>query len=140
MCMRRSAAKARRRMSWRRCRRAPSSTISWTTIHMRRSWTCCSARRSEMTDVVQTTPKPKKSVALSGVVAGNTALCTVGRTGNDLHYRGYDILDVAEQCEFEEIAFLLVHGNLPGATELAAYKTKLRSLRGIPASVRGILE
>src|SRR5947207_4912063 len=84
--------------------------------------------------------KPKKSVALSGVAAGNTALCTVGRTGNDLHYRGYDILDIAETCEFEEIAFLLVHGNLPGATELAAYKTKLRSLRGIPASVRGILE
>jgi 2-methylcitrate synthase len=84
--------------------------------------------------------KPKKSVALSGVVAGNTALCTVGRTGNDLHYRGYDILDVAEQCEFEEIAHLLVHGKLPTASELAAYKRKLRSLRGIPAAVQDILE
>ena len=92
------------------------------------------------TDTSVTPPRPKKSVALSGVTAGNTAICTVGRTGNDLHYRGYDILDIAETCEFEEIAFLLVHGNLPGATELAAYKTKLRSLRGIPASVRGILE
>ena len=87
-----------------------------------------------------TGPKPKKSVALSGVVAGNTALCTVGRTGNDLHYRGYDILDVADQCEFEEIAHLLVHGKLPNVAELRAYKTKLKSLRGLPASVKACLE
>jgi 2-methylcitrate synthase len=85
-------------------------------------------------------PKPKKSVALSGVVAGNTALCTVGRTGNDLHYRGYDILDVAESCEFEEIAHLLVHGTLPTISQLAAYKQKLRRLRGLPAAVKGALE
>jgi 2-methylcitrate synthase len=85
-------------------------------------------------------PKPKKSVALSGVVAGNTELCTVGRTGNDLHYRGYDILDIAEQCEFEEVAHLLVHGKLPTVAELAAYKRKLRALRGIPAAVQDILE
>ena len=88
----------------------------------------------------QTVPKPKKSVALSGVTAGNTALCSVGRTGNDLHYRGYDILDVAETSEFEEIAHLLVHGWLPNAAELAAYKAKLNALRGIPASVRAVLE
>ena len=86
------------------------------------------------------TPKPKKSVALSGVTAGNTALCTVGRTGNDLHYCGYDILDLADKCEFEEVAHLLVHGKLPTATELKAYKAKLRSLRGIPAAVQDILE
>ncbi len=85
-------------------------------------------------------PKPKKSVALSGVAAGNTALCTVGRTGNDLHYRGYDILDFAEAAEFEEIAYLLVHGKLPNAAELAGYKRKLRALRGIPAAVQKILE
>ena len=85
-------------------------------------------------------PKPKKSVALSGVVAGNTALCTVGRTGNDLHYRGYDIIDVAENCEFEEIAHLLVHGVLPNRPELAAYKAKLKRHRGIPAAVREALE
>jgi 2-methylcitrate synthase len=85
-------------------------------------------------------PKPKKSVALSGVLAGNTALCTVGRTGNDLHYRGYDILDIAEKCEFEEIAYLLVHGKLPNRAELTAYKTKLKSLRGLPAVVRTALE
>jgi 2-methylcitrate synthase len=84
--------------------------------------------------------KPKKSVALSGVTAGNTALCTVGRSGNDLHYRGYDILDVADACEFEEIAHLLVHGKLPTASELKAYKTKLKSLRGLPASVKAVLE
>jgi 2-methylcitrate synthase len=84
--------------------------------------------------------KPKKSVALSGVTAGNTALCTVGRTGNDLHYRGYDILDIAEQCEFEEIAHLLVHGTLPNRAELTAYKAKLRSLRGLPGAVRQALE
>jgi 2-methylcitrate synthase len=85
-------------------------------------------------------PKPKKSVALSGVVAGNTALCTVGRTGNDLHYRGYDILDFAETAEFEEIAHLLVHGTLPSASELSAYKAKLRALRGLPQAVKAALE
>ncbi|WP_416048696.1 2-methylcitrate synthase [Cupriavidus basilensis] len=85
-------------------------------------------------------PKPKKSVALSGVTAGNTALCTVGRTGNDLHYRGYDILDIAETCEFEEIAHLLVHGKLPTRAELAAYKAKLKALRGLPANVKAALE
>ena len=84
--------------------------------------------------------KPKKSVALSGVVAGNTALSTVGRSGNDLHYRGYDILDIAERCEFEEIAYLLVHERLPNAAELAAYKARLAASRGIPASVKAVLE
>jgi 2-methylcitrate synthase len=84
--------------------------------------------------------KPKKSVALSGVAAGNTALCTVGRSGNDLHYRGYDILDVATTCEFEEIAYLLVHGKLPTRAELVAYKDKLKSLRGIPAALKVALE
>jgi len=93
------------------------------------------------TDVTTvTTPKPKKSVALSGVPAGNTALCTVGRQGNDLHYRGYDILDFAEQAQFEEVAFLLVHGKLPTLAELAAYKQKLKALRGLPAAVQDILE
>jgi 2-methylcitrate synthase len=85
-------------------------------------------------------PKPKKSVALSGVAAGNTALCSVGRSGNDLHYRGYDILEIAEHTEFEEIAFLLIHGSLPTASELAAYKLKLRELRGLPELVRAVLE
>ena len=84
--------------------------------------------------------KPKKSVALSGTTAGNTALCTVGRTGNDLAYRGYDILDIANVCEFEEIAYLLVHGKLPTVAELAGYKTKLKALRGIPAAVKVALE
>ena len=87
----------------------------------------------------QTAPKPKKSVALSGVSIGNTALCTVGRTGNDLHYRGYDILDVAEECEFEEIAYLLIHEHLPNRAELAEYKAKLRSYRGIPGPVKAVL-
>jgi 2-methylcitrate synthase len=84
--------------------------------------------------------RPKKSVALSGVVAGNTALCTVGRTGNDLHYRGYDILEIAESCQFEEIAFLLVHGKLPNRTELAAYRRKLQGHRGLPSALRNVLE
>jgi len=84
--------------------------------------------------------KPKKSVALSGVTAGNTALCTVGKTGNDLHYRGYDILDIASTCEFEEIAYLLVHEKLPTQAELTAYKTKLKALRGLPANVKAALE
>ncbi|HSC93936.1 MAG TPA: 2-methylcitrate synthase, partial [Burkholderiales bacterium] len=85
-------------------------------------------------------PKPKKSVALSGVAAGSTALCTVGRSGNDLHYRGYDILDIAEQCEFEELAYLLVHEKLPDRAELAAYKARLKALRALPPAVRTVLE
>ncbi|MBS0516054.1 MAG: 2-methylcitrate synthase [Proteobacteria bacterium] len=94
-----------------------------------------------MSDTNPQTPfKPKKSVALSGTLAGNTALCTVGRSGNDLHYRGYDILDVATACEFEEIAHLLVHGKLPTVSELHAYKAKLKALRGVPAAVKATLE
>ena len=93
-----------------------------------------------MSDATPITPKPKKSVALSGVSAGNTALCTVGRTGNDLHYRGYDILDFAEAAEFEEIAYLLVHEKLPTKAELANYKRKLKALRGIPTAVKAALE
>ena len=93
-----------------------------------------------MTDSQVVAFKPKKSVALSGVTAGNTALCTVGKTGNDLHYRGYDILDIATQCEFEEIAHLLVHEKLPNRSELAAYKTKLKSLRVPPPAVLTVLE
>ena len=85
-------------------------------------------------------PAPKKSVALSGVPAGNTALCTVGRTGNDLHYRGYDILEIATRCKFEEIAYLLIRGKLPNRAELTSYQNKLRALRGIPASVRAALD
>jgi 2-methylcitrate synthase len=84
--------------------------------------------------------KPKKSVALSGVAAGNTALCSVGRSGNDLHYRGYDILDVADTSEFEEIAYLLVHGKLPTEAELRGYKAKLKMLRGLPQAVKSALE
>jgi 2-methylcitrate synthase len=84
--------------------------------------------------------KPKKSVALSGTPAGNTAICTVGRSGNDLHYRGYDIADLAAHCEFEEVAYLLLRGKLPNASELAAYKRKLASLRGLPANVYEVLE
>ena len=95
---------------------------------------------SEAPAAAPTGPKPKKSVALSGVTAGNTALCTVGRTGNDLHYRGYDILDFADEAEFEEVAYLLVHGKLPNAAELAGYKAKLKALRGLPANLKSILE
>ena len=84
--------------------------------------------------------KPKKSVALSGVPAGNTALCTVGRSGNDLAYRGYDILDMAEACEFEEIAYLLLHGDLPDRTTLENYKKKLRGMRDLPPELKQVLE
>ncbi len=93
-----------------------------------------------MSETTQTGFKPKKSVALSGTAAGNTAVCTVGVTGNDLHYRGYDILEFAEQAEFEEIAHLIIHGTLPTASQLKAYKSKLKSMRGLPAAVKTILE
>ena len=88
----------------------------------------------------QILPKAKKSVALSGTAAGNTAICTVGRTGNDLHYRGYDILDFAEKAEFEEIAYLLIHGHLPTQAELDTYKARLKRMRGLPLAVRQALE
>jgi 2-methylcitrate synthase len=92
-----------------------------------------------MTDTVA--PRPvKKSVALSGTIAGETALCTVGRTGNDLHYRGYDILEFADRAQFEEIAYLLVHERLPNTAQLKAYKDKLKELRGLPAAVKTALE
>ncbi len=91
-------------------------------------------------NTTQTLPKAKKSVALSGTAAGNTALCTVGRSGNDLHYRGYDIKDLATQSTFEEVAHLLVHGTLPTASQLKAYRTKLKRLRGLPAIVTDALE
>ena len=93
-----------------------------------------------MNDSAPTAPKPKKSVALSGVPAGNTALCTVGRTGNDLHYRGYDILEVAEAAQYEEIAHLLIHEKLPNRAELGSYKAKLKALRSIPQTVKAVLE
>ena len=93
-----------------------------------------------MSDVSKSEFKPKKSVALSGVAAGETALCTVGRNGNDLHYRGYDILELAREAEFEETAYLLIHGKLPTAAELHAYKAKLKTLRGLPAGVKTVLE
>jgi 2-methylcitrate synthase len=97
-------------------------------------------KASSPSDNLPSAFKPKKSVALSGVPAGNTALCTVGKTGNDLHYRGYDILEIANTCEFEEIAYLLIYGKLPTRAELTSYKTKLKSLRGLPAIVRTALE
>ena len=84
--------------------------------------------------------KPKKSVALSGVPAGNTALCSVGKSGNDLHYRGYDILDLAKNCEFEEVSYLLIHEKLPNLAELTAYKAKLKKLRGLPEALKAVLE
>ena len=87
-----------------------------------------------------TAPKRKKAVALSGIAAGTTALCTVGRSGNDLNYRGYDILDIAEHAEYEEIAYLLIHGKLPNRAELSSYKAKLKQLRGLPVVVRNVLE
>ena len=93
-----------------------------------------------MSETAPSNFKPKKSVALSGITAGNTALCTVGRSGNDLHYRGYDILDIADVCEFEEIAHLLVHGEFPNRSQLTSYKAKLKALRGIPAAVKTVLE
>ncbi|MGH8125146.1 MAG: bifunctional 2-methylcitrate synthase/citrate synthase [Rhodanobacteraceae bacterium] len=97
-------------------------------------------QESRMSDNAQVLPKAKKSVALSGVAAGNTALCTVGRSGNDLHYRGYDIKDLATKATFEEVAHLLVHERLPTWAELNAYRAKLQRLRGLPQPVKAVLE
>lgn len=97
-------------------------------------------RDPTMSDTAAIPNRAKKGVGLSGITAGNTALCTVGRTGNDLHYRGYDIKDLAAHCEYEEVAHLLVHGKLPTAAELAAYKASLRPLRSLPAALKQALE
>src|SRR3982750_198857 len=129
--MRRCARAARRSRCSPRCRRARSSTTSSATT---------TTKRNSMSSLPAEGPKPKKSVALSGVPAGNTALCTVGRTGNDLHYRGYDILDFADEAEFEEVAYLLVHEKLPTRDELKKYKRKLQSLRALPEPVKKTLE
>ena len=138
------AEMAHRSMWSTSCRHAKSSTTPLATGITSINSTPCSIRKDKllMSNVAEmpNAPKAKKSVALSGVTAGNTALCTVGRTGNDLAYRGYDILDLAAACEFEEVAYLLVHGQLPNAAELAGYKKKLQALRGIPASVMSALE
>jgi 2-methylcitrate synthase len=82
----------------------------------------------------------KKSVALSGVVAGDTQLSTVGHTGNDLHYRGYEINDLAQNCEFEEVAYLILYGALPTKVQLTDYKGQLSKLRDLPSEVKTILE
>ena len=81
-------------------------------------------------------PKKKKGVALAGVAAGTTAICTVGHTGNDLHYRGYDIIELAKHTTFEEVAYLLIHGALPNQAELTAYHARLKKLRGIPQALK----
>jgi len=106
---------------------------------MKENWTN-SITKYKMAKKQEKTFVPKKSVALSGVAAGNTALASVGRSGNDLHYRGYDILDLAEKAEFEEVAYLLIHGNLPNASQLKNYKSKLKSLRGLPQGLKNVLK
>jgi 2-methylcitrate synthase len=111
----------------------------------KKNWTKYFPRRkyNMSNDTITATPaapKVKKSVALSGVVAGNSAVCTVGRTGNDLHYRGYDIIELAKLSTFEEVAYLLIHGELPTSSELKDYKKKLKSMRGLPAQVKTVLE
>src|SRR5579883_956249 len=140
MYTRRSAATATRRTCSTRCRRARNCTTASATTTTNAGSTPFSGNRDPMNEPAQILPKAKKSVALSGVAAGNTALCTVGRTGNDLHYRGYDILDFAETSEFEEIAYLLIHERLPTRAQLTAYKAKLKSMRSLPAAVRRSLE
>ncbi|HNV88065.1 MAG TPA: 2-methylcitrate synthase [Methylotenera sp.] len=85
-------------------------------------------------------PKKKKGVALAGVAAGSTAICTVGHTGNDLHYRGYDIIELAKYATFEEVAYLLIHGELPNKTQLTAYHARLKKLRGLPQALKEVLE
>src|SRR5574338_625502 len=130
--MKRYAARARRNPSSGRCRPGRSCTTS--------SAITTTRRNSMSSSPANVAPKPKKSVALSGVPAGNTALCTVGRSGNDLHYRGYDILDFADQAEFEEVAYLLVHEKLPTRGELSAYKKSLQAMRGLPGPLKNALE
>src|SRR3990167_11191836 len=129
--MKQSEKKERRKASLAPCRPATRCTTASTTIP---------TRRNSMSSSPENVPKAKKSVALSGVAAGNTALCSVGRTGNDLHYRGYDILDFDDQAEFEEIAYLLVHEKLPSSKELSGYKAKLKSMRGLPNALKISLE
>ena len=82
----------------------------------------------------------KKTGGLAGVTAGTTELCTVGKEGAGLTYRGYDIYDLADNASFEEVAYLLLHGKLPNRAELDAYINKIRSLRGLPDALKTVLE
>lgn len=91
-------------------------------------------------EAISTEPKKKKGVALAGVNAGTTAVCTVGHTGNDLHYRGYDIIELAKYASFEEVAYLLIHGELPDKNQLAEYHAKLKTLRSLPTALKTVLE
>src|SRR4029078_8431977 len=129
--MRPCAERARRNRSCPRCRHGRSCTKSSATT---------TTRKNSMSSSPAAAPQPRRSVPLCGVAAGNTALCTVGRTGNDLHYRGYDILDFADEAQFEEGAYLLVHEKLPTRDELRKYKQKLQGLRGLPEPLKRALE
>ena len=84
--------------------------------------------------------KVLSGAGLRGQVAGKTALSTVGKSGSGLTYRGYDVSELADKCIFEEVAYLLLYGNLPNQTELNAYQAKLKSLRGLPQSLKDVLE
>src|SRR5690606_23022965 len=136
-----SGRMARKSMYCTPCRHAKNYTAVSATTNTSKNWITCS-KRINMADQTSETPtfKPKKSVALSGVAAGNTALCSVGKSGNDLHYRGYNILNLAEQATFEEVAFLLIYGELPNRSRLQAYTAKLKSLRGLPVLAKSVLK
>src|SRR5438445_8618690 len=137
------ARKALKKMWLLPCRLGLNCTTLSITMRTKRSWTNCFPNRPQnprMNKTENSPPRAKKSVVLSGVMAGNTAISSVGRAGNDLHYRGYDILDMADTCEFEEIAYLLIHEKLPTQAELEAYKAKLKNLRSLPESLKVVLE
>src|SRR5690554_5577362 len=134
-----SEKKAHRKMYSIPCKPVRNCMKASVIMTMKENWTN-SITKYKMAKKQEKTFVPKKSVALSGVAAGNTALASVGRSGNDLHYRGYDILDLAEACEFEEVAHLLVHGKLPNQAELTAYRQKLHALRGLPLQLQAVLE
>src|SRR5690554_6581609 len=134
-----SEKKAHRKMYSIPCKPVRNCMKASVIMTMKENWTN-SITKYKMAKKQEKTFVPKKSVALSGVAAGNTALASVGRSGNDLHYRGYDILDLAEKAEFEEVAYLLIHGNLPNASQLKNYKSKLKSLRGLPQGLKNVLK
>ncbi|MCD2456690.1 citrate synthase/methylcitrate synthase, partial [Staphylococcus aureus] len=82
--------------------------------------------------------KELSGAGLRGQVAGKTALSTVGKSGSGLTYRGYDVSELADKCIFEEVAYMLLYGNLPTQSELDAYQTKLKGLRGLPQALKDV--
>jgi len=100
----------------------------------------CSIQNKSKKEIAMAEAKVLSGAGLRGQIAGQTALCTVGKTGAGLTYRGYDVRDLAAECDFEEVAYLLFYGELPNTQQLADYKNRLKTMRDLPQALKEVLE